>query len=137
MLLLFTGELVSCWPSALWVISERGVGPRVGFSPGHESFCFGIRRTCPVYFVRLGSFACFLLGFISFFAAFLSLHSSQTLGDELSGLDVPRVRGSCEPRLSSSFGSKEVHLSERGWECSQGPVILVYKLLPWVASGRS
>ena len=83
-----------------------------------------------------GSFACFLLGFISSFAAFLSLHSSQTLGDELSGLDVPRMRGSCEPCLSSSFGIKEVHLNGRGWESSQGPVILVCKLLPWIASGR-
>lgn len=136
MLLLFTGELVSCWSSALWVVSERGVGPGVGFTPGHESSCFSIRRTCPIYFVKLGSFACFLLGFISSFAAFLSLHSSQTLGDELSGLDVPRMRGSCEPCLSSSFGIKEVHLNGRGWESSQGPVILVCKLLPWIASGR-
>lgn len=87
------------------VVSERGVGPRVGFSPGHESFCFGIRRTCPVYFVRLVSFACFLLG-LSPLLPFLSLHSSQTLGDELSGLDVPRVRGSCEPCLSSSLAAR-------------------------------
>lgn len=91
----------------------------------------------PHLLCKVGSFACFLLGFISPFSAFLSLHSSQTLGDELSGLDVPRMRGSCEPCLSSSFGNKEVHLSERGWECSQGPVILVCKLLPWVTSGRA